>query len=178
MNPSDTKNNGGSTDYYALPPDATTLNDLIESQGMQPWQHEVFKAVYALEARAKKNGGSRLREINKILYYAERGKALELARLTPDTSKPENVNTKQTLKTCLSCRWSQLNATGQNWCTRDNLVSEITGELRLTRQCETERRLDEHNGFCGTSAQFYAAKDVVISSESNCPKLTREEVQP
>lgn len=99
-------NNGGRTDYYALPKPSRkeileilvslrdpenntmealekiyallpqTLNDLIEHQEMLPWQHEVFKATYALNARAEKNGGSKLREINKILYYAERGKRL------------------------------------------------------------------------------------------------------
>jgi hypothetical protein len=100
------KNNGGSTDYYALPlpsisdieliickiedegisvNDAAhliqelcpqTLNDLIEYKDMKPWQHEVFKACYAIKERAVKNGGSFIREINKIIYYALRGKKL------------------------------------------------------------------------------------------------------
>ena len=61
-----------------------TLNDLIEHQNMKPWQHEVFKACYALDARAEKNGGSIIREINKMAYYTDRGlklaeKALENA---------------------------------------------------------------------------------------------------
>lgn len=51
----------------------STLNDLIEHRNMKPWQHEVFKACYALDARAQKNGGSEEREINKIIYYAQRG---------------------------------------------------------------------------------------------------------
>lgn len=51
----------------------STLNDIIEHQNMKPWQHEVFKACYALDARAEKNGGSEEREINKIIYYAQRG---------------------------------------------------------------------------------------------------------
>lgn len=103
------ENNGGKTEYYDLPlPEIsgltsilfahkggnididvavesilalfpTTLNDLIEYKNMKPWQHEVFKATYALEDRAKKNpeaGSSITREINKIIYYAERGKNL------------------------------------------------------------------------------------------------------
>lgn len=53
-----------------------TLNDLIEHKNMKPWQHEVMKAVYAIDDRAKKNGGSEIREINKIIYYANRGKNL------------------------------------------------------------------------------------------------------
>lgn len=57
---------------YELFPD--TLNDLIEHKDMKPWQHEVFKACYALEDRAKKGEfASEEREINKIIYYAKRG---------------------------------------------------------------------------------------------------------
>ena len=102
------ENNGGTTSYYDLPlpdrkaiqeillsysmhtislQDATegirelcpqTLNDLIEAKGMKPWMHEVMKACYALTARAEKNGGSVVREINKIIYYAGRGLAIML----------------------------------------------------------------------------------------------------
>jgi hypothetical protein len=57
---------------------ANTLNDLIEYKKMQPWQHEVMKACYALEERAEKNGGSKIREINKIIYYAQRGLKIEM----------------------------------------------------------------------------------------------------
>lgn len=104
------ENNGGKTGYYDLPlpqridieevilkvidgiitvPDAAdeilalcpqTLNDLIEYKQMQPWQHEAMKATYALEARADKNGGSLVREINKIIYYAGRGLAIALRK--------------------------------------------------------------------------------------------------
>lgn len=51
-----------------------TLNDIIEHKNMQPWQHEVLKATYAIDARAEKNGGSYERELNKISYYTERGR--------------------------------------------------------------------------------------------------------
>lgn len=100
------ENNGGKTNYYDLPrPDSRlvrkfienfkkdiidiseavtgiyevfpqTLNDIIEAKNMQPWQHEVMKACYAIDARAEKNGGSKIREINKIIYYAQRGLVL------------------------------------------------------------------------------------------------------
>jgi hypothetical protein len=69
-----------------------TLNDLIEFKQMQPWQHEVFKATYALNERALKNpkkGSSKLREVNKILYYANRGKNIFLnAENLVEKSKP------------------------------------------------------------------------------------------
>jgi len=103
-----TENNGGTTDYYALPvidkdilsslldiyadkaitKDTLiaaiyqrfpqTLNDLIEFKNMYPFQHEIFKACYALRERADKDikGGGILRELNKIKYYVERGIAL------------------------------------------------------------------------------------------------------
>jgi hypothetical protein len=56
----------------------TTLNDLIEYKRMYPFQHEIFKACYALQERASKDikGGSILRELNKMKYYIERGIAL------------------------------------------------------------------------------------------------------
>ena len=100
------ENNGGKTGYYNLPlPDKAkvkkilmtcvgnnvdetvdkllalcpqTLNDLIEFKKMAPWQHECFKANYTLNARAEKNGGSKIRKINKMAYYTERG--LEIAK--------------------------------------------------------------------------------------------------
>ena len=59
-------------ELYTLFPQ--TLNDVIEYKDMKPWQHEVFKACYALEDRAKKGEfASEEREINKIIYYAKRG---------------------------------------------------------------------------------------------------------
>jgi hypothetical protein len=98
------ENNGGKTNYYDLPlPDkgillsilidvsegnlnpieATnkildlcpqTLIDLIEYKNMQPYQHEIFKATYAMNERAKRGKfASIVREINKIIYYAQRG---------------------------------------------------------------------------------------------------------
>jgi hypothetical protein len=69
-----------------------TLNDLIEHKQMQPWQHEVMKVTYALNERAMKNpkkGSSKLREVNKILYYANRGKNIFLnAENLVEKSKP------------------------------------------------------------------------------------------
>jgi hypothetical protein len=102
-----TVNNGGKTSYYNLPQPSVgklnaiiacrtvkplsdisneikelfpqTLNDLIEYKQFSPWQHEVFKACYALKERANKatdGSSSELREINKIIYYALRGRRL------------------------------------------------------------------------------------------------------
>lgn len=93
------KNNGGSTSYYDLPIPCKeelkniisdnsisitkrleqilslcpqTINDLIEFKNMLPWQHEVIKSCYAINERAKKEGGSEERELNKQVYYINR----------------------------------------------------------------------------------------------------------
>ena len=58
----------------------STLNDLIEYKDMKPWQHEIFKADYALRERAVRatdGSSSILRELNKMKYYIDRGIALE-----------------------------------------------------------------------------------------------------
>lgn len=104
-------NNGGTTDYYALPrpsiktieklldatqnlkyfPDTVrelfpkTLNDLIEFKDMPFWRGEILKAAYGLEGRKSKYTGKtprevEIREMNKIIYYAQR----RLTQLTDD----------------------------------------------------------------------------------------------
>jgi hypothetical protein len=68
-------NNGGTTDCYAIPKGAKTLNDLIEHKGMTFAQGEIFKACYAMDERATRatdGSSSKLREANKMLYYAQR----------------------------------------------------------------------------------------------------------
>jgi hypothetical protein len=65
---------GWSSDYYKLPPDAKELQDLIEHQKMSFAEGNIFKAVYRL---ARKDGTSRMYDINKILWFAERLKRQE-----------------------------------------------------------------------------------------------------
>lgn len=71
----DSRNNGGDTDYYRLPPNCKTLMDLIEFKSMSFAQGEIFKAIYAFNERAERatdGSSSKLREANKVLYYAQR----------------------------------------------------------------------------------------------------------
>ena len=89
-------NNGGKTSYYDIPAEPTTLNDLIEYKKMPFWQGEMFKALYALEARATRASdgtSSEVRELNKIIYYAHRRLKI-LARETEEvvTLKDPNGN--------------------------------------------------------------------------------------
>ena len=66
-------NNGGATSYYDIPEGAKTLNDLIEYKEMPFWLGELFKAAYALPERAtRSDNASEERELNKIIYYANR----------------------------------------------------------------------------------------------------------
>lgn len=72
-----------------------TLNDLIEFKNMEPWQHEVFKACYAIEGRSAVKGSPRLRDINKIIYYAERAKAMIAeSEVAPSPESPSHEYTK------------------------------------------------------------------------------------
>lgn len=65
---------GGSTDYYRLPVNATELNDLIEHKRMSFALGNIFKACYRF---GEKDAASRMYDLNKIIYFAERLKALE-----------------------------------------------------------------------------------------------------
>ncbi|MFK3666075.1 hypothetical protein ACI2JN_12585 [Ochrobactrum teleogrylli] len=68
---------GGSTSYYELPPHATELNDLIEHKGMSFALGTIFKACYRF---GEKDAASRMYDLNKIIFFAERLKALESKR--------------------------------------------------------------------------------------------------
>ncbi|MFB8344914.1 hypothetical protein ACWGNA_27645 [Brucella cytisi] len=65
---------GGSTSYYELPPQATELNDLIEHKGMSFALGNIFKACYRF---GEKDAASRMYDLNKIIYFAERIKKVE-----------------------------------------------------------------------------------------------------
>jgi len=66
--PDSSANNGGSTDYYELPVNATELQDLIEHKNMNFATANCFKAIYRLDD--KKNNP--IYEWNKIIWFANR----------------------------------------------------------------------------------------------------------
>ncbi len=68
QSPAVTDNNGGSTDYYKLPPGAKDLQDLIEFKKMNFSQGNIFKATYRLGA---KNSDLEY-DLNKIIWFAQR----------------------------------------------------------------------------------------------------------
>lgn len=61
-------NNGGATDYYTLPKDANTLQDLIEHRNMNGSVKDIFKACYRLGIKTE----DELRDANKMAYYSLR----------------------------------------------------------------------------------------------------------
>ncbi|MBB5700700.1 hypothetical protein FHS76_000543 [Ochrobactrum daejeonense] len=68
---------GGSTSYYELPQGATELNDLIEHKAMSFALGNIFKACYRF---GEKDAASRMYDLNKIIYFAERLKKVEERR--------------------------------------------------------------------------------------------------
>jgi len=66
-------NNGGSTDYYKLPSNAKDLQDLIEDKEMHWNIANIFKSCYRL---GQQNHSNAERDINKIIWFAERHKQL------------------------------------------------------------------------------------------------------
>lgn len=66
---SQSHNNGGSTDYYQLPSGAIDLQDLIEQRDMRWNIANIFKACYRY---GKQNHSDTVRDLNKIIYFAQR----------------------------------------------------------------------------------------------------------
>ena len=71
------KNNGGSTDYYDFPENAKCVMDLIEIFGMNFSQGNILKSAYCLN-RGRHDGTNMERELNKIIFFAKR----ELERIS------------------------------------------------------------------------------------------------
>jgi len=67
------RSDGGSTSYYGIPDGAKDLQDLIEHKRMCFSSGNIFKAIYRL---GEKEGNDTLYELNKIIFFAERMKAL------------------------------------------------------------------------------------------------------
>ena len=55
--------------HYDVPLGAETLNDLIEHKEMPFWRGEIFKSCYRING---KDGTTEIRELNKIIYNANR----------------------------------------------------------------------------------------------------------
>ncbi len=67
--PGSHKSDGGSTNYYAIPPGTRDLDDLIDGLGMSFRIANIFKACMRF---GKKDGTSQLYDLNKIIFFATR----------------------------------------------------------------------------------------------------------
>jgi len=66
------QNNGGSTDYYKIPINIRDLQDLIEYKAMNFSQGNIFKAAYCLNDIKARNHSTKIRDLNKIIWFARR----------------------------------------------------------------------------------------------------------
>lgn len=64
-------NNGGSTDYYKLKTPWKDLADIMEDRSMNYNQGNIFKSAFCFNV-GRHDGTSYERELNKIIYFAER----------------------------------------------------------------------------------------------------------
>jgi len=60
------RGDGGKTNYYALPPNATELKDLIRHKNMLHGVGEAFCALYRLN-----DNGEYLRNLKKVIFYIQ-----------------------------------------------------------------------------------------------------------
>lgn len=78
-------NNGGSTDYYKLPPNCTDCQDIIEWRKMNFAQGNIMKAVFCFNI--PRGTSSYLRDLNKIIWFAQR----EINRILIEEKKKRRI---------------------------------------------------------------------------------------
>ena len=65
------RNNGGVTDYYALEPEWTTHQDVIEAREMNYAQGNIYKVACTFNI-GRHEATTYERELNKIIFFANR----------------------------------------------------------------------------------------------------------
>jgi len=64
-------NNGGSTNYYKIPSECKDLQDVIERNELSYSQANILKVAWTFNV-GRHNGTDALRDINKVIWFAER----------------------------------------------------------------------------------------------------------
>lgn len=85
MSKTDSKNNGGKTDYYQLescPFKINDFDDFAEWRDLNGFQFNIGKVVWAFNV-GRHDGTSYERDLNKIIHYANR----ELERIKREDKK-------------------------------------------------------------------------------------------
>lgn len=79
------KNNGGSTDYYKLDPSWEHLQDIIEERDLNYSQGNILKVAFCINL-GRHEGTNYERELNKLIYFANR----ELDRIKKEHSNDKH----------------------------------------------------------------------------------------
>lgn len=82
-------NNGGSTDYYKLPKGVTDCQDIIEWREMNFSQGNIMKAAFCFNIQ--RGNSDYLRDLNKIIWFAEREKSRILGLSTDGERGTEDL---------------------------------------------------------------------------------------
>jgi len=69
--PTNSNNNGGSTDYYDFDPAWKGAQDVIETKAMNFSQGTIFKCAFCFNT-GRHEATTYERELNKILWYTQR----------------------------------------------------------------------------------------------------------
>lgn len=67
----DSKNNGGTTDYYQIQPNWKQAQDIIEARNMNFSQGNILKAAFCFNTE-RHSGTNYERDLNKIIWFAQR----------------------------------------------------------------------------------------------------------
>ena len=67
----DSINNGGETDYYKIDPNWETFQDVIEARSMNYAQGNILKVASTFNI-GRHDGTDEIRDLNKIIYFANR----------------------------------------------------------------------------------------------------------
>ena len=73
VNEVNSRNNGGETDYYAIKDEWKSFQDVIEDRQMNYAQGNILKVACTFNI-GRHNGTTYERELNKIIYFANREK--------------------------------------------------------------------------------------------------------
>ena len=73
VNEDNSRNNGGETDYYAIKDEWKSFQDVIEDRQMNYAQGNILKVACTFNI-GRHNGTTYERELNKIIYFANREK--------------------------------------------------------------------------------------------------------
>lgn len=122
-------NNGGSTDYYKLKRQWKDCADIIEDRGMNYNQGNIFKSAFCFNL-GRHGGTTPERELNKIIYFAQR----ELAVLKRAKELEKSSEVCCDTKTCIGCGEPSKLCLGTQLCPKPRKESNSHGLAQSSGQ--------------------------------------------